>query len=88
MDITAALCFPKSFKKENGMTPTEYRKRKRLETKRTVPASPEELKGIGRKVSLGLEENKKRWYNGKICNGVGCGNNQQPMYIINKRGKS
>lgn len=38
------------------MTPTEYRKRKRLETKRTAPASPEELKGIGRKVRLGPEE--------------------------------
>ena len=52
----SCLVFSKAFKKENGMTPTEYRKRKRLETKRTVPASPEELKGIGRKVSLGLEE--------------------------------
>ena len=52
----SCLVFSKAFKKENGMTPTEYRKRKRLETKRTVPASPEELKGIGRKVRLGPEE--------------------------------
>lgn len=52
----SCLVFSKAFKKENGMTPTEYRKRKRLETKRTAPASPEELKGIGRKVRLGPEE--------------------------------
>ena len=61
----SCLVFSKAFKKENGMTPTEYRKRRRLETKHRPSAGPEEWKGIGRKVRFTIEENEvtDKWEN-------------------------
>ena len=62
----SCLVFSKAFKKENGMTPTEYRKRRRLETKHRPSAGPEEWKGIGRKVRFTIEEENEvtdKWEN-------------------------
>lgn len=55
----SCLVFSKAFKKENGMTPTEYRRRRRQEEKRIAVASEEELAGLGRKTSLKLNNQKR-----------------------------
>lgn len=54
------LVFSKAFKRETGITPTEYRKKNRNEAKQHLQASQDELEGIGRDVFVGREEDRKK----------------------------
>lgn len=55
-----SLVFSKAFKKETGITPTEYRKKNRNEAKRHLLASQAELEGIEKNVFVGGKEERKK----------------------------